>query len=252
MDIVEEIQKLRKALEEMKGTQGRMPQMISDLQGSVRNVEAELGWGPEPLRLAQTEEEGDGIKLPVWDPLARSLAPLGLRVHPDQGWLEELIDGTAASPAPVDRLIAVGMFARLWFPGNAEERKLMLASALKLEPVQVGTAKNLLAWCPADEAYRLAAGHLELLEERIAVVGDKHPNQVVAARDDLESLRVALAILDGHDNGPFSRLFRPDLEDLDRVWAILVPAEYEPADETLRLVMSRVAMHEPDAWWGRP
>lgn len=248
MDIVEEIRKLREELTEMKGTQRQLLRMISDLQGSVRNVEAELGWGPEPLRLAQTEE---GIKLPVWDPLARSLAPLGLRVHPDQGWLEELIDGTAASPAPVDRLIAVGMMVRMWAPGSADERALMLKEALAGTPILVELAKNLLAWCPVDEAYRLAASQLELLEERITAVAPEAPNQVIAARDDLESLRMALAIREGSGHGSFSKMLAPDLEDLDRSWPSLVPEGYEPSEGALRLVRARVAAHEPDAWWGR-
>lgn len=250
MNIVEEIRKLREALEEMKMTQGQMLQMISDLQGSVRNVEAELGWGPEPLRLAQTEE-GDGIKLPAWDRLARSLAPLGLRVHPDQEWLAELIDGTAASPTPVDRLIAVGMMVRLWASSSPDERDLLIRAALAGVPILVELARNLLAWCPVDEAYRLAASQLELLEERIATVAPEAPNQVIAARDDLESLRMALAIREGSGHGSFSKMLARDLEDLDRVWPSLVPGGYEPSDETLRLVRERVAVCEPDAWWGR-
>lgn len=250
MNIVEEIRKLREALEEMKMTQGQMLQMISDLQGSVRNVEAELGWGPEPLRLAQTDE-GSAVRLPVWEPLACTLKPLGLRIHPNQEWLAELIDGTAASPAPVDRLIAVGMMVRLWASSSQDERDLRLKAALAGVSILSELARNLLAWCPVDEAYRLAASQLELLEERIATVAPEAPNQVIAARDDLESLRMALAILERSAHGPFSKMFAPDLEDLDRVWPSLVPGGYEPSDETLRLVRERVAAHEPDAWWGR-
>lgn len=174
-----------------------------------------------------------------------------------ENWLVRASAALASSPSELDRLTALGLLARLSLPGQEEGRALLEGGE------GAGVRPKLARWLdgvPGDrrESWQgLALDRVDDLEDEIeegldALAGGaglpgSWPLSVALWRDDLESVRFALAAgSPRRDASPLGEALR----DLDLLVSVRAPSlsGVWPSQDHPRL--RAVAWQEPGAWWG--
>lgn len=169
-----------------------------------------------------------------------------------EAWLREAASSLAESEHLVDRAAALGLIGRLWAPASDGER-----AALKQEPDRHPNRRVLEAVekLPQDRVRLLEQlachGAMSLLDALHHVeTSDSDDDRLRLARrlaerrDDLESV---FFVLIHRDVGRELGAALADLDDeVTSAWSALPEAESLADDPR----MCRVALLEPDAWWG--
>ena len=220
-------------------------------QGRARAWRLDSGADASTWRLSEGEPS-HGLVVPPWPGVAGLLGETGCAA-----WLRRRADELGSSPDPLDLLCAAGLLLRLWSPTTALERTRALESARAGTPWMLSPLRGWLGaevdWAQVEQA---AADRAEGLLGTLADLADlavrdlplarAAASRVVAGRDDLESLRVALAAMGGPRATLEDALVELDEAAVIHSLALSDLLIMEAGDPWL----DAVAGSEPEAWWG--
>ena len=188
------------------------------------------------------------------------LAPPSLADLPgaadQEAWLRDAVADKLASDRYADRVIGIGLIARLWTPVGSDEAERSLRALLDGEAATPAMAARRWAQdldretCEelgqhGIEAARSLRARLDGSGEAIAAaVAEAFVLGLVLQRDDLESLATVLrfAGASSHLDAALDQLDRSAVTHLTALSSVVGLGE----DDRLRAV----AWQEPDAWWG--
>lgn len=239
MSTLEELEARVKELEQSAEDVADLLTRLTVLELRFRNFELEIG----KVEVRVAEVDPGPAPLPNWPGAVNLLSSRGLSISV---WLAELVDQAGGSPCKVDRMIAVGRLVRLWSPGSAAEREAALRQAKAGEPILAQVGRDALSWLEeGDGDWMEATGHIQCLFESLDEnQAPLRSGYVLATRDDLESLRVVLALRSssGRDG------FEYDLKDFDSLCDKHGARALVPSEDTKKW-FDAVRCNEPEAWW---
>lgn len=163
-----------------------------------------------------------------------------------QDWLRDACEQLLASPWALDHLTAAGLLGRLWTPSDPEVRRRAILGTFTPPGHHARTWLVALPAAALDAAERAAMREAERIEERIDAPGDAAETLSLALRrDDLESVRAALALAD-HGTRLGERLRALDTHGRAS-WSMHPVDDRVRESERLRCVR----WSAPDSWWSR-
>lgn len=240
MSTLEELEARVKELEQSAEDVADLLTRLTVLELRFRNFELEIG----KVEVRVAEVDPGPAPLPNWPGAVNLLSSRGLSISV---WLAELVDQAGESPCKVDRMIAVGRLVRLWSPGSAASWMAALRQAKAGEPILAQVGRDALSWLEAGTAWITAFDHVACVSEALENRQSWSPllPTLLSTRDDLESLRVALALKTEKED---LKLFDEDLKKFDNLCDKHGARALVPSENTEEW-FDAVRCNEPEAWW---